>query len=430
MFIRLSGLGAASIAGCISGGQNLQRETGETTPDTDRSDGVDERFAGTTTCDEPGQVNRFLCRGQLLEDFEGGSSFEDLEEWTIWGGDVSITDLTAGDGNQSLTMTASVDQERCGVIRRFDVGIDLSEYDLSIAAKLELPENHGIFVQYLAPDRENLLQSKRYCWSAGWLRLDHGPTEIRGKPDLTDVREIRIGMFVGNDAKGQLDIDSIRVTKRRERGAVVFTFDDGHISQYEKAFPAMQEYGYPGTLAIIPWNVTDEDRTGVDTLEEMHDAGWEIVSHPQLPDKPLPELSRPELERTLAKSNAWLAEHGFGSGARFVVWPFGQYDEDVLDVAAEHHELGFSTATSVVGTVTDPLIIPRVNAGNLENSKRMIDFAEQYNQVCVLMYHQISDVDRSIQATESQLKEVLEHVANADVDVLSVPEYYDEIFQA
>lgn len=340
---------------------------------------------------------------------------------------MTLTEATAALGERSVQMGVDEATERCGIVRRFDGGVDLSGVDLSIAARLEDPENEGLIVQLRAPDGENLVQSDRYFWRAGWVRLDHGPTVVRGEPDLTDVRELRIGMYRGEGSTCRVYVDSVRGLERRERGAVVFTFDDNHASQYEKAFPIFDEYGYPAAAAVIPWKIGESDRLDVDELREMTDAGWEVMSHPQVEATPLPELDRGDARSAIVRSKRWLRDHGFESGAGVIVWPLGKYDERMLEIAREHHEMGFSTATSPVGRITDPMIVPRVNAGEPETAKRMIDMAERFDQVCVLMFHRISPKDRSIHLSESGLRDLLEHVTAADVDVRSVSDIQDAL---
>lgn len=61
---------------------------------------------------------------------------------------------------------------------------------------------------------------------------------------------------------------------------VVITFDDGHQSVYDNAFPIMQEFGFPGVFYIVANRINGSpDFVGVDQLAEMIAAGWEIGSH-------------------------------------------------------------------------------------------------------------------------------------------------------
>lgn len=61
---------------------------------------------------------------------------------------------------------------------------------------------------------------------------------------------------------------------------IVITFDDGHKSVYENAFPIMQSFGYSGVFYIVANRIYDTtDFVNVEILKEMAAAGWEIGSH-------------------------------------------------------------------------------------------------------------------------------------------------------
>lgn len=60
---------------------------------------------------------------------------------------------------------------------------------------------------------------------------------------------------------------------------VVITFDDGHISVYENAFPIMLDHGFPGVTYVVANRLKAEGFTGVEELVEMASAGWEVGSH-------------------------------------------------------------------------------------------------------------------------------------------------------
>jgi len=62
--------------------------------------------------------------------------------------------------------------------------------------------------------------------------------------------------------------------------AIIITFDDGHMSVYENAFPTMDELGFSGILYIVANRINDiPDFMNVSILQEMIRAGWEVGSH-------------------------------------------------------------------------------------------------------------------------------------------------------
>jgi peptidoglycan/xylan/chitin deacetylase (PgdA/CDA1 family) len=61
---------------------------------------------------------------------------------------------------------------------------------------------------------------------------------------------------------------------------IVITFDDGHLSVFENAFPIMDELGFPGVFYIVANRIYDSP--GFVTSEQiktMLNAGWEVGSH-------------------------------------------------------------------------------------------------------------------------------------------------------
>ncbi|MDL1956535.1 MAG: polysaccharide deacetylase family protein, partial [Candidatus Desulfofervidus auxilii] len=60
---------------------------------------------------------------------------------------------------------------------------------------------------------------------------------------------------------------------------LTFSFDDGHKSVYESAFPILSQYGFVGTANVISNRIGSWSKMNVNQLLEMQSAGWEICSH-------------------------------------------------------------------------------------------------------------------------------------------------------
>lgn len=64
------------------------------------------------------------------------------------------------------------------------------------------------------------------------------------------------------------------------RGMLVLIYDDSPREDYTKAFPVHQEYGVPGCAAVCPELMGSSPRwMHAGHLEEMYDAGWEVMGH-------------------------------------------------------------------------------------------------------------------------------------------------------
>jgi peptidoglycan/xylan/chitin deacetylase (PgdA/CDA1 family) len=385
-------LALSSLVGCLGTvaqtASDDAAQAAETTPADASPDPVCEPPA-VRESDDPLVVDfdsreALACQGRLFD------AFEDVSSWEAYAGSVAGDRLKAFDGEQSARLTASADDDRAWIARRFEEGIDLSDRDLSLAVHTGDGDTRvtQLRLQLLAPDRDNRVD----MWhpvggTTGWVRLDFGPTEVVGDPDLTAVREIRVQSWVGDDAAA-FNVDALRTTPKLPEPAVVLTFDDIQSTQYETAFPIMQEYGFLGVAGAIPWLVGEEDRIDASELTEMRDAGWDIVSHPQL-EGALPEYSAEKQEELIRSSKRWLVENGFEDGSRFVIWPLGRAAEETLDISAKYHYMGFLGGRCPSGYITGPQTVGRVNGDEVETTLDMLEIAKRSRQVVVVMYHTI-----------------------------------------
>jgi peptidoglycan/xylan/chitin deacetylase (PgdA/CDA1 family) len=120
-----------------------------------------------------------------------------------------------------------------------------------------------------------------------------------------------------------------------KKGAVSITFDDGTLSQYENAFPLLQQYDLKGTFFIV----TDY-MGGSPNIDEWHlgeyvadgqEIGSHTTSHPHLPDQPSwfqeSELkwSQRDLQDLTGQDIATLA------------YPYGDYDPNVIDLTDDYY---------------------------------------------------------------------------------------------
>ena len=154
--------------------------------------------------------------------------------------------------------------------------------------------------------------------------------------------------------------------------AVLLTFDDGYRSTYTRVFPLLKLFGYPAVVApLVKWidstgeHVPYGDKTAPraaflnwEQLKEMADSGLvEIASHsydlhrgvtgnPQGNLQPAATTRiyrdgryesdrefRHRIEQDLRLSRDLIERHT-GHRPRAVVWPYGSYSKEVVDIAA------------------------------------------------------------------------------------------------
>lgn len=369
--------------------------------------------------------NRFACSGVLLD------AMEDLGPWRTYDGRLAADGNRFVMGSQSARLETTPPGGRVWVYRRFEPGLDLSDRDLSVAIHPGGGETKArmLRAQLIAPDYQNRIDMRHGVGKlGGWFRMDLGPTVVKGEPDLTEVREIRLQSLAGSRERIQLNVDELRLVPKADRGRVMLTFDDIPRTQYTVAFPRVDDYGFSGVVGAIPWLTDNPDFISVEQLLELQQVGWDVVSHPQLtdPSRPLPTLSRADQDRALKRSKQWLIENGFERGARFVIWPFHAAGATTLALGSRYHTLGFAGGRPPCGLPpTDPLTVGRVDGGNVENTLKMIHFAERHHQLTAVMFHQIGPDGLAT----SEFERILETVEQSDVAVVTATDLWKLMIQ-
>lgn len=141
----------------------------------------------------------------------------------------------------------------------------------------------------------------------------------------------------------------------RHKKYVLVTFDDACASVYHEALPILSQFGFTATLFVITdyigrnsgWDYPLSARGGHcdwEQLQTLATHGWEIGSHTRS-HRSLRHLSPAHVRSELCDSRR-LLEDRLGRPVRVVAFPFGQYDQGVLDCA---WEAGYHAACTLSG---------------------------------------------------------------------------------
>lgn len=147
---------------------------------------------------------------------------------------------------------------------------------------------------------------------------------------------------------------------------VVITFDDGLISDYAIAFPALQASGCSAEFFVSTSAVGQQGYSNWDQLSEMSRAGMSIQSHGHS-HVDLKSLSREQVIKELETSKKTL-EDKLGVEVKYLAAPFGCWNSTVLDEALRLGYEAVCTARSIParfgGRKIDRVVLHRETTSN------------------------------------------------------------------
>ncbi|WP_121741234.1 polysaccharide deacetylase family protein [Natronorubrum halophilum] len=366
--------------------------------------------------------------GELLSDFEN------LDEWFPQNGELSAAPDEARIGSQAAVIES--DGRQAGMDIRFSDGIDLSEWDTSLAVK---PESaNKIVVEFLAPDRDARLNTVRTVPDEydGWFRLDCGyEHKPEGEPDLSNVTRINIIAVGPSDGATKMVVDDLRRTEAADNGKAILAFYGGHDSHYDIAAEMLAERDWAAAVPVSPDRIGDSGRMGATELEELRDRGWDVCSYPRV-SAPLPEMPEDRQRQVLEHNRDQLVNLGFEDGSRHLFVPDDRMDATTNEIVRDVHESAFlfgSCTSGVPPTGMDT--IPLIWGPALHNGvRRHINLADQYQVLTVLRIPRIVD-DDDVGPDENRMslddfEHLLNHIEHRGLDVITPSDLVDGTFES
>jgi peptidoglycan/xylan/chitin deacetylase (PgdA/CDA1 family) len=137
---------------------------------------------------------------------------------------------------------------------------------------------------------------------------------------------------------------------------VVLTFDDGYLSQYVAAAPALEHFHWPGVLNLVANGADLPD----DDVRKMLDANpsWELASH-TISHADLTTLDPAELRHEVAGSRQELQDR-FGVKVDNFCYPSGQYDDAVIAAVKAAGYRGATTEDPGLASADQPYTLNRI----------------------------------------------------------------------
>ncbi len=129
---------------------------------------------------------------------------------------------------------------------------------------------------------------------------------------------------------------------------IIITFDDGYLSNYEKAFPILRELGLKATIFVVTstvgatTNVSYPHFTWMQALEMEQSGVIKIESHSHS-HLPMSQLEFGDIVREVRLSK-YLIEKNLNKECSFLAYPFGDFSDVCLKIA---REAGYSLQNKV-----------------------------------------------------------------------------------
>lgn len=166
------------------------------------------------------------------------------------------------------------------------------------------------------------------------------PTPARVMSAVDKQYEVTPGEFaaqmdyLADDGYAAIGFGELLAAQRGEKTLpdkpFIITLDDGRQSQYENALPALLKHGFTATFFVFSNAIGREGYLSWDELKDLQGKGMTIGSHTRYHQFLTKITDDAELTAELAGSKRTL-EEGLGVPVQFLAYPFGFYDERVID---------------------------------------------------------------------------------------------------
>lgn len=248
--------------------------------------------------------------------------------------------------------------------------------------------------------------------------------EVRDYPDPYAVDSAALlRQFAWLRGNGYVPVSLADIVNARQGGrplpahAVLLTFDDAYLSFYTRVYPLLREFGYPAVLAVVgrwidaphdtsaPYGekatVSEATFPSWEILREMANSGLvELASHTYDLHRGVPANPQGNLQpaatariydatsRSYESDAAWrtrvradlsrsaaVIERKTGQRPRAIVWPYGSYNQALMDIASES---GMSIGLTLDDGVNTPdLGVSAMRRVLIEHDPSLSEFAAE-----------------------------------------------------
>jgi peptidoglycan/xylan/chitin deacetylase (PgdA/CDA1 family) len=237
----------------------------------------------------------------------------------------------------------------------------------------------------------------------GWNKLLFNRNDfVNHKGESWNNPMNRIRLRIGTVGNKDLNVtfDDFRYNVTGKRAKLIIQFDDGLDNVYTNAFPILQANNQTAVAFVTTSYIGTSGHMTLDNLRVLQDAGWDISSHTV--DHPhLPKLKDTMLSYELNSSYDWLVINKFQKSAGFIAYPFGEFNNEVINKTKSRYILGRSTIPDsyqqhINSDSSDSQLyiqktINLVNTSTVQITEDLINDTIDSKNLGILVYHGIVD---------------------------------------
>ncbi|MDR7855966.1 polysaccharide deacetylase family protein [Tissierella sp.] len=228
-------------------------------------------------------------------------------------------------------------------------------------------------------------------------------------------------------------IQSHSPTIDTDKTRILFIFDDGWKSVYSEAYDVMKEYGYKGSVCIIPSLTVEKEYISYRELAELYLDGWDLLNHSYSHKVNLYQ-NTDELLSDFNRARRWMDNRYLAKSSDMVVMPYGEVNPYLINQLKNEGYRNIRTSNNIIildGLDTSYFPIKAINLLTDMTEYEVISQLKKTlneSKTVLLILHKIGDEDDEFGMTYSndKLKQIIKFINehNNDFEVIT----YSQLF--
>lgn len=165
----------------------------------------------------------------------------------------------------------------------------------------------------------------------------------------------------------------LKEKKGLPKNTVVLTFDDGHLDNYENAYPILKKYKLPATMFVIVDDLSKPNFVTEEQIREMSDSGLITIASHTLTEPHLPTLANKNRLRREVHDSKRKLEAILNKPVNCFSYPIGGFNKEIRQMVIDAgYTVAVTTSPGLYYPNNDSFAIKRVRIS--ESSKSLFIF--------------------------------------------------------